>query len=360
MRKSRLHTLSLYHNLTTVAAVAITGIGLYTSAPGSELFTNGSFEAGNSGFGTDLSYVDTPPFQVSGTYTITTNPAPWFGGWVSMGDHTTGSGLMLLTTPYAGSARIWYETVNVTVGTNYTFSGWAAHVSPGDPNIAKLSINAGSDSLGVFDLSVLPLGTWGQFSFNYTAASNGPVVFSITDLAISDIGNDFVLDDLSLVEVGAPTIKYQPQSQLGFWGKSASFQVTVSGTQPLSYQWSKGGNPIAGATSSSLVMTNLQMADAGSYLVVITNVYGSVTSNPAILTMNPAGVSIALYAGVTIDGVAGLTYGIQYTTDLSNTNSWQGLANVPLGAPSQLWFDVQPATQPKRYYRVVPGPISIP
>jgi hypothetical protein len=102
------------------------------------------------------------------------------------------------------------------------------------------------------------------------------------------------------------------------------------------------------------------MADAGNYTVVVTNVYGSVTSNPAILTMNPAGVSLALYAGVTIDGVPGLTYGIQHTTDLSDTNSWQGSANVTLGAPTQLWFDLLPAAQPQRYYRVVPGPISIP
>ena len=76
--------------------------------------------------------------------------------------------------------------------------------------------------------------------------------------------------------------------------------------------------------------------------------------------MNPAGVSLALYAGITIEGVVGLTYGIQYSTDLSNTNSWHGMANVTLGAPTQLWFDIQPASQPQRYYRVVPGPITVP
>jgi len=45
---------------------------------------------------------------------------------------------------------------------------------------------------------------------------------------------------------------------------------------------------------------------------------------------------------------------------LSNTNGWQGMANVTLGTPAELWFDVQPASQPQRYYRVVPGPISVP
>ena len=63
---------------------------------------------------------------------------------------------------------------------------------------------------------------------------------------------------------------------------------------------------------------------------------------------------------MTINGVVGLTYGIKYNTNLSNTNGWRGAANLTLGTPTQLWFDVQPATQSQRYYRVVPGPITIP
>ena len=76
--------------------------------------------------------------------------------------------------------------------------------------------------------------------------------------------------------------------------------------------------------------------------------------------MNPAGVSLALYPGIAIDGVVSQTYGIQSTSDLSNTNSWVGVTNITLTVPTQLWYDSQPATQPQRYYRVVPGPISVP
>ena len=160
---------------------------------------------------------------------------------------------------------------------------------------------------------------------------------------------------------GWPTVTRQPKNQVGYWGKSVTFTVEAAGVPPLGYQWLKDTVPIDGATDSSLVLTNLQMTDAASYSVVVSNADGTNTSNNAYLTMNPAGVSLALYSGITIDGVAGLTYGIQYTTDLSNTNSWQGLVNVPLSTPTVLWFDVHPATsQPQRYYRVVPGPISVP
>ena len=109
------------------------------------------------------------------------------------------------------------------------------------------------------------------------------------------------------------------------------------------------------------MFTNLQLTDAGTYSVVITNTYGSATSSNVYLTVNSAGVSLALYSGITIDGVVGLTYDIQYNSDLSNPNGWQGLASVTLGVPTELWFDVQPSFhQPHRYYRVVPGPITIP
>jgi hypothetical protein len=157
-----------------------------------------------------------------------------------------------------------------------------------------------------------------------------------------------------------PLITSQPQNQVGYWGKSVTFTVTVLGSPPLSYQWQKDSAPVTGGTGPSLVLTNLQLSDAGTYSVVVTNSLGSTTSSNAYLMMNPAGVSLALYAGVTIDGVVGLTYGIQFSTNLSNTNSWQGLVNVTLSVPTELWFDVQPASQPQRYYRVVPGPISIP
>lgn len=178
----------------------------------------------------------------------------------------------------------------------------------------------------------------------------------------SQSGN-FVLSEF-LVDIvpgnDPPTIQKHPQSQLSYWGGSVTFDVKAKGTQPLAYQWRRNGSPLGDASASSLVLTNLQLTDAGSFTVVITNAYGSITSNPAILTVNPAGVSFAVYPGVTITGIVGFTYGIQATANLSDTNSWFGVANVTLDATTRLWFDTQPAVLARRFYRVVPGPISIP
>jgi hypothetical protein len=163
-----------------------------------------------------------------------------------------------------------------------------------------------------------------------------------------------------LTVLGTLSITQQPMSQVGYWAKSVTFDVAATGNPPLGYQWQKDGAAISGATRTSLLLTNLQATNAGRYTVVVTNSFGSFTSSNAYLIMNPPGVSLALYPGLTIDGAAGLDYGIQYNTGLTNSNGWQGMTNLTLDLPTGLWFDVQPATQHQRFYRVVPGPIPIP
>src|ERR1035437_739818 len=157
-----------------------------------------------------------------------------------------------------------------------------------------------------------------------------------------------------------PSITQQPMSQVGYYGKSVTFDVAATGNPPPGYLWQKDGAAISGATRTSLVLTNLQATNAGRYTVVVTNSLGSITSSNAYLAVNPPGVSLALYSGLTIGGVAGRAYGIQYNTGLTNSSGWQGMTNLTLDVPTGLWFDVEPATQYQRFFRVVPGPIPIP
>lgn len=163
-----------------------------------------------------------------------------------------------------------------------------------------------------------------------------------------------------LTVLGNLSIVAQPKSQVGYWGQSVAFNVSAAGDPLPSYQWQKDGASISGATGASLVLTNLQATNAGLYTVIVSNSLGSVTSSNAYLTVNPPGVSLVVLAGLTIDGVAGQTYGIQSRSNLTTSDAWQGMTNLTLDSPTRLWLDVLPATQPQRYYRVVPGPISTP
>jgi len=89
----------------------------------------------------------------------------------------------------------------------------------------------------------------------------------------------------SLTVVVPPSITSQPQGQTLRAGTNAALTVLASGTAPLSYQWRSNSANIAGATSASLNLTNVQPANSGNYTVVVTNAFGSVTSAVAVLTV---------------------------------------------------------------------------
>lgn len=88
------------------------------------------------------------------------------------------------------------------------------------------------------------------------------------------------------VAVGCPVITSQPASTNICEGQNVTLSVTASGNTPLSYQWRKGTNNIAGATSPGLTLAGVTLADAASYSCVISNGCGSVTSSTATLTIN--------------------------------------------------------------------------
>jgi Ig-like domain-containing protein/immunoglobulin I-set domain protein/ASPM-SPD-2-Hydin domain-containing protein/uncharacterized protein DUF1573 len=90
----------------------------------------------------------------------------------------------------------------------------------------------------------------------------------------------------------APAITSQPASQTIVVGQTATFSVTATGTAPLSYQWQKNGAAISGANSSSYTTSAETTADTGAqFNVVVSNSAGAVTSNTAVLTVNPAPVA---------------------------------------------------------------------
>ncbi len=175
------------------------------------------------------------------------------------------------------------------------------------------------------------LGTWNHVAFTYDqsalklyfngqpVATNvvGPLVISATSANLHVSGDDNnhayfagLIDEpsvynraLSAGEVAAiynagsagkcppsipPFIASQPLNQTVTSGGSATFTVLAGGTAPLSYQWTLNGTNVAGATNPSLILANVQMSQAGNYSAQVTNLYGSITSSNASLSVNPA------------------------------------------------------------------------
>lgn len=87
----------------------------------------------------------------------------------------------------------------------------------------------------------------------------------------------------------APLLVGQVTNQTIIAGSNAVFSVPpVSGFGPFSYQWLLNGTNIAGATGSSLTVSNAGYLNQGSgYQVIVNNSYGSVTSSVAALNVIP-------------------------------------------------------------------------
>ncbi|PYI83742.1 MAG: hypothetical protein DME26_14505, partial [Verrucomicrobia bacterium] len=82
-----------------------------------------------------------------------------------------------------------------------------------------------------------------------------------------------------------PSITTQPTDQTVYLGGTATFTVAVGGPPPFSYQWQHEGTNLAGATSTSLVLTNVQLSNGGTYAVRVTNEGGPIISSNAFLTV---------------------------------------------------------------------------
>ncbi|MBM3847622.1 MAG: hypothetical protein FJ405_15220 [Verrucomicrobia bacterium] len=68
-------------------------------------------------------------------------------------------------------------------------------------------------------------------------------------------------------------------------GQTIMLQVAPSGSQPFGYRWRRGSTPLNGATNLLLQIGNAQVANAGNYTVVVTNLVGSVTSRVAVVSV---------------------------------------------------------------------------
>ncbi|MBM3931298.1 MAG: hypothetical protein FJ336_08520, partial [Sphingomonadales bacterium] len=128
---------------------------------------------------------------------------------------------------------------------------------------------------------------------------------------------------MALVGAGSlnpPLITTQPVNQTVSVGGNASFSVTATGTALLSYQWSKDGIVLLGATNATLTLTNVQPPMIGDYRVVVSNGAGSVTSSVA--TLNLQGVDARIWQGLVayypFDGNANDESGNGYTGTVSS------------------------------------------
>jgi hypothetical protein len=127
---------------------------------------------------------------------------------------------------------------------------------------------------------------WSEPALSLSAYAGQTVQVAFHIVYQNDCGDTapgWYVDDVSLQSFGQPVILGLPASQTLSVGSSTTLNVSAAGDSPLGCQWRVNSNSIAGATNTSLTLTNLQLANTGHYDVVVTNDAGSITSAPPAL-----------------------------------------------------------------------------
>jgi hypothetical protein len=140
-----------------------------------------------------------------------------------------------------------------------------------------------------------------------------------------------------------PTITIHPANQTVLAPATATFSVTATGTAPLGYQWKKNGFDIGGANSASYTTPATAFNDDGSqYSVVVSNVAGNATSNPATLTVNAAPIILVQPANQTVSAPATATFSVTATGTAPLTYQWKK-GGIDIGGATS-WSYTTPAT----------------
>jgi hypothetical protein len=142
-------------------------------------------------------------------------------------------------------------------------------------------------------------------------------------------------------------------------GSSVTFSVQAGGSGPLRYLWRLDGTPIPGANAGSYTRAGVDSTSAGNYSVQVTNLYGSVFSGNATLTVLSVLplkfdlISILSLGEVklVLSGEPG-TYTIEGSTNLAQ---WNLVTNVTLGSTPLEFIAGSASNAPAIFYRATPA-----
>src|ERR1051326_7622051 len=227
-------------------------------------------------------------FNVNGCYqdTVAAPGSVWSGG---------GFALSHQQDLIQGGNKFWFEVTFRDAG-NTILALYRSYVL--DPNGADgvtSNLWYNLPATNQYDISDTSFNTITNTTSSFIAPTGTTKVrFQVVFAQLSGYpGGSIYFDDLDLTKIAGtdPDISVSPASQTRIVGQTATFTVVAAGATTLHYVWQKdlvtvtnGGN-ISGATNATLIVSNLTTADAGSYVVTVSDNNGSLSSSPAILTV---------------------------------------------------------------------------
>jgi hypothetical protein len=226
----------------------------------------------------------------------------------SGGSSVSDSALLTVEAAVAPTASVDFPGPRVVVaGTDYTIGAW---ISGGDYPL-KLEWKKDGVSIGFSDYPNLTIENV-QFSNagSYTLTVSN-VAGSVTTAAVE---LEVVPGEPPYFEAGLPSFSVFP-------GSLTSLSASVSGTPPFTYQWSKDGVPLAGATFAALWLGAFGPEQVGSYTLTVSNRYGTATTSPGALALRSVEATVIVSQPRSVSTYPGKRVG--FSVQLANASDAQ-------------------------------------
>jgi alpha-tubulin suppressor-like RCC1 family protein len=221
---------------------------------------------GNVPGGTASTLVVTAPYADNGAaYSVVVGDAS---------GSVTSASATLTVTPLPPSITAQPQSISVATGAPATFS---VVTSGGTGPVLYQWRRGGVDIAGA---------TAASYSITATTLADHGALFSVA--IVSPSGTQISSTATLAVADGAPIplITAQPQNQSVAYGSTATFSVVASSGSAMTYQWSRGGVAIGGATGASYTTPATTAGDNGAvFTVTVSNAAGPTNSAAATLTV---------------------------------------------------------------------------
>lgn len=300
--------------------------------------------------------------NTSGELSARTLLASVSGGGLSFDDKNVTSDT---TYYYWIKTRVLSGSTEISSSFSTSDTGFAASASKDAPPV--ITTHPASVAVAAGQMATFEVAATGSGMLAYSWRKNGVPIPGATrpsfvvpavaeshsgtyDVVVSNALGTATSNPASLtLAVIAPFITVQPVAASSTVGQTVGFAVVAAGSDPLSYQWTKNGAPIAGATAASLLIRGIIAADAGSYQVTVANPAGTAASTAAVLSVAEPAVVSGSHAALRNLYLAGETTTVTNTITYSGAPAslaWQVLlpSGWSLASTSGTAGNVRPAT----------------